>query len=92
MKFCILERHVFTLNSFPFISNEIKYGQTITILSIAISCRYVLLFGIFVPLNCTWNRIIGVMISVLASSGVDHGLETRSGQTKDYIKLVFVAS
>jgi hypothetical protein len=26
----------------------------------------------------------GVMVSVLASSVVDHGFEPRSGQTKDY--------
>ena len=26
----------------------------------------------------------GVMASVLASSAVDHGIEPRSGQTKDY--------
>ena len=31
------------------------------------------------------------MVSVLASSAIDHGLEPRSGQTKDY-KLVCVAS
>jgi hypothetical protein len=37
------------------------------------------------------NRICGVMVSVLALSVVDRGLESRSGQTKDYIKLVFVA-
>jgi hypothetical protein len=30
------------------------------------------------------NRISGVMVSVLASSAVDRGLEPRSGQTKDY--------
>ena len=30
------------------------------------------------------NRIGGVMVSVHASSAVDRGLETRSGQTKDY--------
>jgi hypothetical protein len=30
------------------------------------------------------NRIAGVMVSVLASSAVDRGLEHRSGQTKDY--------
>ena len=30
------------------------------------------------------HRIGGVMISVLASSAVDHGFEPRSGQTKDY--------
>ena len=30
------------------------------------------------------NRIGGEMVSVLASSAVDCGLEPRSGQTKDY--------
>jgi hypothetical protein len=30
------------------------------------------------------NRFGGVMVSVLASSVVDRGLEPRSGQTKDY--------
>jgi hypothetical protein len=30
------------------------------------------------------NRIGGVMVSVLASSVVDHGFEPRSGQTKDF--------
>jgi hypothetical protein len=30
------------------------------------------------------NRIGGVMVSVLASSTVDRGFETRSGQTEDY--------
>jgi hypothetical protein len=29
------------------------------------------------------NHIGGVMISVLASSALDHGFESRSGQTKD---------
>ena len=33
----------------------------------------------------------GVMVSMLASSAVDHGFEPRTGQTKDY-KLIFVAS
>ena len=32
----------------------------------------------------TGNRIGGVIVSVLASSAVDHGFEPRSGQTKDY--------
>ena len=32
------------------------------------------------------------MVSVLASSAVDRGFEPRSGQSKDYIKLVFIAS
>ena len=39
----------------------------------------------FLPNNCC------VMVSLLASSVVDHGFESRSGQTKDYIKLAFVA-
>ena len=30
------------------------------------------------------NRIGGVMVSVLASSSVDRGFESRSGQTKYY--------
>ena len=30
------------------------------------------------------NRIGGVMVSVLASSAVDRGFETRSDQTEDY--------
>ena len=30
------------------------------------------------------NRIIGVMISVLASGAVDRGFDPWSGQTKDY--------
>ena len=30
------------------------------------------------------KRIGGVMVSVLASSAVDHGVDPRSGQTKDY--------
>ena len=32
------------------------------------------------------------MVSVLASNAVDRGFEPRSGQSKDYIKLVFIAS
>ena len=31
------------------------------------------------------NRISGVMVSVFASSAVDRGIESGSGQTKDYI-------
>ena len=31
-----------------------------------------------------FNRIGGVMVSVLASNVVDRGFEPRSGQTKDY--------
>ena len=30
------------------------------------------------------NRIGGVIVSMLASCAVDHGLKLRSGQTKDY--------
>ena len=32
----------------------------------------------------TYYRIGGIIVSILASSAVDHGLEPRSGQTKDY--------
>ena len=32
----------------------------------------------------TGNRISGVMVSVFASSAVDHGFEPQSGQTKGY--------
>ena len=38
------------------------------------------------------KHIGGVMVSVPASSAVDHGLEPRSGQSKDTIELVIVAS
>ena len=31
-----------------------------------------------------YNRIGGIMVSMLASSGVDCGFEPRSSQTKDY--------
>ena len=31
-----------------------------------------------------FNRISGVMVSMLASSAVDRGFEPRSGQAKDY--------
>jgi hypothetical protein len=37
-----------------------------------------------IPVTMRVNRIGGVMVSVLASSVVDHGFEPRSGQTKDY--------
>jgi len=33
-------------------------------------------------LSC--DRISGVMVSVLATSAVDHGFDPQSGQTKDY--------
>ena len=33
---------------------------------------------------CKYNRIGGAMVSMLASSVVDRGLEPRSGKTKDY--------
>ena len=32
----------------------------------------------------TWDRIGGVMVSVLVLGAVDRGFEPRSGQTKDY--------
>jgi hypothetical protein len=43
------------------------------------SARFMLVF--FYTIS---NRICGVMVSVLASSAVDCGLEPRSGQFKDY--------
>ena len=30
------------------------------------------------------NRIVGEIVSVLASTAIDHGFELRSGQPKDY--------
>jgi hypothetical protein len=36
-------------------------------------------------LNLLENRISGVMVSILSSSGVGRGLEPWSGQTKGYI-------
>ena len=66
---------------------------------------FLLLFALFLPF--LWNiydirlfivryfffshHIGGVMVSSLASSVVDRGLDPRSGQTIDYIKLVYVA-
>jgi hypothetical protein len=31
-----------------------------------------------------YNRIVGVMVSMLATRVVDHGFESKSGKTKDY--------
>jgi len=39
---------------------------------------------VYIPYLLLWNRIGGVMVNVLASSGVDRGLEPRSDQTKVY--------
>ena len=38
------------------------------------------------------SYISGIMVSVLASSAVDHGLEPRSGQVKDYEIGIFCFS
>ena len=38
----------------------------------------------FLPTLTRHNRIGGEMVSVLASKAVEHGFESRSGQTKDY--------
>jgi hypothetical protein len=38
------------------------------------------------------NRIVGVMVSVLASSAVDRGFKSRSDQTKDYTIYIHVCS
>ena len=48
-------------------------------------CNFVL--HLYCMVSSKWhftNRICGVMVSVLASRAVDRGLESRSGQTKDY--------
>jgi hypothetical protein len=36
---------------------------------------------------CTLNHVGGVMVSRLASRALDRGLESQSGQTKDYTIL-----
>ena len=36
----------------------------------------------------SFNRIGGIMVSVLVSSAVDRGFKPQLGQIKDYIKLV----
>ena len=38
------------------------------------------------------NRIGGVMVSVLVSSAVDRGFESRSGQIKDYKICIYCFS
>ena len=38
------------------------------------------------------SYISGIMVSVLASSAVDHGLDPRSGQVKDYKIGIFCFS
>ena len=50
-----------------------------------------MVFGVFYFINTFdnnyqqhVNRIGGVMVSVLASSAVNHGFQLRSGQTKNY--------
>ena len=37
-----------------------------------------------IVLSITFNRICGVMVSMLASSAIYRGLKPRPGQTKDY--------
>jgi len=39
-----------------------------------------------------YQKLCGVMVSVLASIAVDHGFKLHSGQTKEYEIMVFVAS
>jgi hypothetical protein len=40
-------------------------------------------FWSYVSIFFSWNRIGGVMVSMLTSSAVDRGFEPWSGQTKD---------
>ena len=47
-------------------------------------CGTVLYFVLCLSTFKVTDRIGGVMVSVLASSAVDRGFESRSGQTKDY--------
>ena len=55
------------------------------ILSVSLDCPLLIDFSVFCSDQLFFsNRIGGVMVSVLASSAVDHGLEHRSGHTKDY--------
>jgi hypothetical protein len=42
--------------------------------------------------QCVYNRIGGVMVSLLDSSAVDRGSEPWSGQTKDYQIGIFASS
>ena len=60
----------------PLVECSVHPGFSVVLLQIIV-CRSVLKFYF-------WNRIGGVMVSVLASSAVDHEFESRSGQTKDY--------
>jgi hypothetical protein len=53
-----------------------------------ICCPYMYILSI----SMTSYRIVGVMVSVLASSEVDSWFEPRSGQTYKTITFVFVAS
>ena len=45
---------------------------------------YVLIVYLYYSHKYESDRIAGVMVSVLASSAVDHGFEPRSRQNKDY--------
>ena len=47
-------------------------------LYLVISCFFIISYQIYL------NRICGVIVGVLASSAVDRGFESRSGQTRDY--------
>jgi len=52
-------------------------------------CEHILLIFMYSIINVKtilfiYNRIGGVIVSVLASSEVDRGFEPQSGQTKDY--------
>ena len=55
-----------------------KMYEVISLSQVRCACLYVY------RLTRRENRIGGVMVSVLASSTVDHGFEPQSGQTRDY--------
>ena len=48
------------------------------------SCYFFVFPFTVVDLLIAYNRIGGVMVSVLATRVVDHGFESKSGKTRDY--------
>jgi hypothetical protein len=78
-----------SLCSYTYIINKKKFPSRTLPCSNEIGINLTALNRQFIWLR---NSIGGVMVSVLASSAVDRGFEPKSGQTKDYIKLVCVAS
>ena len=59
---------------------EFVHGERQKYLEISMYCSIFCLYKCI----CIVNRICGVMISMLASSTVGRGFDSRTGQTKDY--------